>query len=71
MNFNSIKIELIDWIAGLDDQQAVHKILTLKKKLSSEEKQSASKIFGSGDHLVESISDDFNEPLDVFKGRSI
>jgi hypothetical protein len=31
MNIDTIKVELIDWIAQLNDQQAIDKLLTLKK----------------------------------------
>ena len=67
MNIDTIKVELIDWIARLNDQYSINKLLTLKKKLSTKTKaQADSKIFGSGKHLVEFIADDFNEPLDQF-----
>jgi hypothetical protein len=66
MNIDTIKVELIDWIAQLNDQHSINKILTLKKKLSTSRKTD-SKIFGSGKHLVEYIADDFNDPLDLFK----
>lgn len=67
MNIDTIKVELIDWIAQLNDQQAINKLLSLKKKLSSHRKKTDSKIYGSGKHLVEYISDDFNDTPDMFK----
>jgi hypothetical protein len=66
MNVDAIKVELIDWIARLNDQYSINKILALKKKLNTKAKP-VSKIFGSGKHLVEYIGDNFNEPLDEFK----
>ena len=66
MNVDTIKIELIHWIARLSDQYSINKILTLKKELSTTDKTD-SKIFGSGKYLIEYISDDFNEPLNEFK----
>lgn len=66
MNVDTVKIELIDWIARLKDPSTIHKVLSLKKKLSTK-KHSEKKIFGSGKHLIEFISDDFNDPLDDFK----
>ena len=66
MNVDTIKVELIHWIEKLSDQYSINKILTLKKELSTTDKTD-SKIFGSGKHLIEYISDDFNEPLDEFK----
>jgi hypothetical protein len=66
MNVDTVKIELIDWIARLKDPSSIREVLTLKKKLSAK-KHSEKKIFGSGRHLIEYISEDFNEPLDDFK----
>ena len=66
MNTDTVKVELIDWIAKLSDQYSINKILSLKKQLSVTTK-SDSKIFGSGRHLIEYISDDFNEPISDFK----
>jgi len=68
MNIDTIKVELIDWITQLDDQQAIKKLLRFKKKFSAPEIKPDSKVYGSGKYLVEFISDDFNEPLDIFKG---
>ena len=56
-----------DWIARLNDQDAINKVLVLKRKLVSKEEKPDTRIFGSGKHLVEYIADDFNEPLDAFK----
>lgn len=66
MNVDSKKIEIIDWIAQLKDKGAIEKLLLLKKRWSKGKKHDA-KIFGSGKHLIDYISDDFNEPLDIFK----
>ncbi len=66
MNADTVKIELIDWIAKLNDQYSISKILSLKKELSVTSK-TKSKIFGSGKHLIGFISDDFNEPVADFK----
>lgn len=66
MNIDTIKIELIDWIARLNDKNSINKILTLKEMLSTRKRKSDSKIFGTGKYLVEHISEDFNETLDIF-----
>ncbi len=68
MNIDSIKVELINWIAQLNDHETIHSLLSLKKKTKPAKIASDSKIFGSGKHLVEFISDDFNAPLDMFNG---
>jgi hypothetical protein len=67
MNVDTIKVELIDWIAKLNDQNSLNEILSLKKQLSNKKIKSGTLLFGSGKHLVEYISDDFNQPLDIFK----
>lgn len=69
MNVDTVKVELIDWIARLNDQALIDKILSLKKELGTTSKMD-SKIFGSGKYLIEYISEDFNEPLDEFKEYS-
>ncbi len=66
MNVDTIKVELIDWIAKLNDQNSINKLLALKNKLSTKNKKSDAKIFGSGKHLIEYIADDFNDPIDLF-----
>ncbi|MBI1289006.1 MAG: DUF2281 domain-containing protein [Flavobacteriales bacterium] len=67
MNIDSVKVELIDWIAQLNDKNSINRILTLKKKLTPSGHRSEKRIFGSGKHLIEFIADDFDEPLDQFK----
>ena len=67
MNMKSLKVELIDWIAQLEDKNTLNKMLVMKKKLSKKIEKPDSKIFGSGKHLVEYIAEDFNEPLDIFE----
>jgi hypothetical protein len=66
MNIDTIKVELIDWIAQLNDQQAINKLLSLKKKLSTQNRKPESKIYGSGKHLIDYVAEDFNESLDIF-----
>jgi len=44
MNVDSIKVELIDWIARLNNRYSIKKILALKKELNKNSK-SDSKIF--------------------------
>ncbi len=66
MHTDTLKVELIDWITKLSDQYSIDKIISLKKELTKKSKPD-SKIFGSGKHLIEFISDDFNEPTNDFK----
>lgn len=65
MNIDTVKVELIDWIAQLHDQRAINKVIELKKKLSSK-MDTEHRTFGSGKHLIEFIAEDFNEPIDLF-----
>lgn len=67
MNIDAIKLELIDWIAQLNDKKAINMLMTLKKKLSTPKSKTDSKIYRSGKDLVDYIAEDFNEPLDEFK----
>lgn len=67
MNIDTIKVELIDWIAQLNDQQAINKLLSLKNKLTTQKSTPDSKIYGSGKHLIDYVAEDFNKPLDMFK----
>lgn len=67
MNIETKKIELIDWIAQLNDQLIIQKIMMLKKNLIPKEKGLNKRIYGSGKHLVEFVADDFNDPIDFFE----
>ncbi len=67
MNIDAIKMELIDWIAQLKDQQAIGRLLVLKKKLNAKKSDTSLKLFGSGKNLVEYIAEDFNAPVEVYK----
>ncbi len=66
MNVDSIKVELIDWIAKLNDNAAIERIISLKKELTHTGLKKT-QIFGSGKHLISFIANNFNEPLDIFK----
>ncbi len=66
MNIDTIKVELIDWIAQLNDQKTINKLLSLKNKLNASRNKQGSKKFGSGKYLIEYISEDFNETIDIF-----
>lgn len=66
MNIDTQKIELIDWIAKLQDQQIIESILHLKERSASRQERKK-KVFGSGKDIVEYLSEDFNDPLEEFK----
>ena len=65
MNVDTIKIELIDWIARLKDPLLIGKLLEIKNKVN--ERKAESKVYGSGKYLIEFIAEDFNEPVDDFR----
>lgn len=67
MKIEIAKSELINWIAQLDDRQSLAKLLEVKKKSEGNRKYGAPKLLGSGKHLIEFISDDFTEPLEMFE----
>ena len=66
MNVDSLKLELIAWIAKLNDSASIERIISLKKELTNPGLKKT-RIYGSGKHLISFIADDFNEPLDIFK----
>jgi hypothetical protein len=59
MNIDSLKVELIDWIAKLNDNAAIERIISLKKELTHTGLRKT-RIYGSGKHLISFIADDFN-----------
>ncbi|MEN8122176.1 MAG: hypothetical protein ABFS35_17655 [Bacteroidota bacterium] len=66
MHLDTLKIELINWISMLNDQQTINKVVSLKKEFNKQGTKDT-KIFGSGKHLIEFIAEDFNKPIDSFK----
>lgn len=68
MNIDTVKVELIDWIAQLKDEQTLQHLQALKnKEVLPQEGEPPSKIYGSGKHLIAHVAEDFNEPLDSFQ----
>lgn len=66
MRVDTVKVELIDWIARLNDRRTISKIMELKNKENKVKDNTQTKLFGAGKHLIENVSDDFNDPLDMF-----
>lgn len=64
MNSETEKLELINWISRLKDQQLIHELHLLKEK--AEKKPKVERKFGDGKYLIEYIADDFNEPINHF-----
>jgi hypothetical protein len=62
------KLELIHWIAELQDTQLLEKMLKLKQQAVKQEYKV--RRFGSGKIIIGSIAEDFNEPLEDFKSYS-
>lgn len=66
MTVEAQKLELIQWIASLDNQQLLQQIAELKQQalppMSKPKRE-----FGFGRHAILRIADDFNAPLDDFK----
>lgn len=59
------KLELISWVAKLQDRDTVHKMLKLKEEVANDPK--GVRKFGDGKHLFGYIADDFNAPLEDFE----
>lgn len=66
MNEQAQKLDLIRWIAGLDDTQVLHQLTEIKERARPEAPGFKRK-FGDGKHVFTYVSDDFNEPLDDFR----
>jgi len=65
MDIEVEKLELVSWLQKLKDSVLIHKISVLKKE--SEKVKKVKRERGSGKHLISSIADDFDGPLDHFK----
>ena len=66
MTIQAQKLELIQWVAGLDDPRLIQQLAALKnqtRSISSAPKRS----FGSGKNVFLTISDDFNDPINDFQ----
>ncbi len=67
MNIDAKKIELIDWIARLQDQKTINSISQLKAQLARKQVDDRIEVFGSGKDMIDFVSDDFNDPIEHFK----
>ena len=65
MDAQSQKLELIQWIAGLNDLRLLRQVSAIKQHDTSKSKLTK-RHFGGGKDIITHISDDFNEPLDAF-----
>jgi hypothetical protein len=64
MSIETQKLELIQWLAQLQDAIVLQKIMGIKH---TEDKTSAQKRQrGAGKGLFTYVADDFNEPLEMF-----
>lgn len=66
LKLDAIKLELINWISDLRDKQVIGSILAIKQDQLKEGEKGKKRKFGSGAHLIHSISDAFNDPIDAF-----
>lgn len=67
MKLEAIKLELINWIADLNDKHVISVLLALKRKKPSHQKNRNERKFGSGKQLIGHVSDSFNDPIDSFE----
>jgi hypothetical protein len=64
MNTETQKLELIQWLAQLQDAIVLQKLMEIKQseqKIATQKRQR-----GTGKGIFTYIADDFNEPLDIF-----
>ena len=65
MGAQTQKLELIQWIAGLNDLTLLRQVSAIRQH-DNETPQPAKRHFGGGKHIITHVADDFNEPLDAF-----
>ena len=66
MNEQAQKLDLIRWIADLDDAQVLHQLAEIKEQARPNSSPVMRK-FGDGKHIFTYVAEDFNEPLDDFR----
>ena len=67
MNVDAQKLEIIEWVSRLKNDQIIREILKLREKEIEQTEKHPVRKFGSGKHIFTYIADDFNEPLEDFK----
>lgn len=65
MNATAQKLELIQWISNLDDISLLNEVVAFRKRNQSK-MQSPKRFFGCGKSVFGEITENFNEPLDIF-----
>ncbi|RAI77373.1 hypothetical protein HMF3257_30190 [Spirosoma telluris] len=66
MSTQAQKLDLIQWVASLDDPQLIQQ-LTLFKKKSQSTLPTPKRVFGSGKNVFLAVTDNFNDPIEAFK----
>ena len=66
MDAQAQKLDLIQWIAGLNDLRLLSQVSAIKQHDTGKSKP-PKRHFGGGKNMIIHIDDDFNEPLDDFK----
>ncbi|WP_460960388.1 hypothetical protein [Spirosoma litoris] len=66
MDTQSQKLELIQWIAGLNDLRVLSQVSAIRQHDAGKSKLTK-RHFGGGKHIIIHVDDNFNEPLDEFK----
>lgn len=65
MNATAQKLELIQWISNLDDNRLLKEVVAFRKRNQSKT-QEPKRFFGCGKGVFGEITEDFNDPLDIF-----
>lgn len=66
MNEQAQKLDLIRWIADLDDAGVLHQLAEIKDQ-GRPNFSPVKRKFGDGKHIFTYVAEDFNEPLDDFR----
>jgi hypothetical protein len=67
MSVEAQKLEIIEWISKLKNNQIIQEILKLREKESQQKTNEPVRKFDDGKHIFTYVAKDFNEPLDDFK----
>lgn len=66
MSTQAQKLDLIQWVASLEDPLLIQQLTILKNK-SQSTPPTPKREFGSGKNVFLAITDNFNDPIEAFK----
>lgn len=66
MTIQAQKLDLIQWVARLDDPKLIEQLAALKNQTRSTV-LTPKRSFGSGKNVSLTVFDDFNDPIEAFQ----